>query len=466
MQVTDGLLGMGLDDVGNDDMTGIAAVYRHVNDGADVMTGNEVDAEPLHQLVIACGNFYTVHLGNHTVAADFLNVGYPAAVDRLAVGTLQAAADGVRGRTLCKGGQFEQFFVLELVVMDAADLKYALRERAGLVKHNGFDLRQRFQIIGTLDEHTSVACAADTGKEAQRNTDDQRTGAADDQEGERTVQPVAPIGRQVKQEHAHQRGQNEQGKRTVTDGGGVDAGKAGDERLGTRLARAGVLDQIENLGHGRLTELAGRANLEHTAEVDAAADDLVPGCSLAGQALAGQGAGVQRGRTLDDHAVDWDFLTRLHDDDRADLNLVRVDLLERTVLLDVGVIRADIHELTDVAAALADRVALEPLTDLIEQHNADGLGVVAALGQSEHDCTHGGDRHQKVFVEGLTVFDAFSGLDENIIADDGVGNHVQDKAQNAARRDKVQHHHEHGGDEDAYEHLFLFFVHERLSSAT
>src|SRR5699024_7339427 len=106
------------------------------------------------------------------------------------------------------------------------------------------------------------------------------------------------------------------------------------------------------------------------------------------------------------------------------------------------------------------------LTDLIEQHNADSLGVVAALGQSEHDGAHGGDRHQEVFVEGLTVFDAFSGLDKNVITDDGVANHVQDKAQNAACRDKVQDHHEHGGDEDAYEHLFLFFVHGRLSSAT
>ena len=160
MQVVDGLLGMRLDDVGNDDMTGIVTVYRHVNDGADVMAGDEVDAEPLHQLVIACGDFHTVHLGNHTVAADLLNVGYPAAIDRLAVGTLQAAANGVRGRTLCERSQFEQLFVLELVVMDAADLKHTLSERAGLVKHNGFDLRQRFQIVGTLDEHAAEVDAA------------------------------------------------------------------------------------------------------------------------------------------------------------------------------------------------------------------------------------------------------------------------------------------------------------------
>ena len=46
---------------------------------------------------------------------------------------------------------------------------------------------------------------------------------------------------------------------------------------------------------------------------------------------------------LDDDAVERNLFARLHDDDAADRDLIRVDLLELAVLLDVGVVRADVH---------------------------------------------------------------------------------------------------------------------------
>ena len=42
---------------------------------------------------------------------------------------------------------------------------------------------------------------------------------------------------------------------------------------------------------------------------------------------------------LDDNAVQRDLFAGLHDDDAADGDLIRVDLLELAVLFDVGVIR-------------------------------------------------------------------------------------------------------------------------------
>ena len=53
----------------------------------------------------------------------------------------------------------------------------------------------------------SVACAADAGKEAQRDADDKRARAADDKEGQRAVDPVDPFGVQADAQHAHQRQQ-------------------------------------------------------------------------------------------------------------------------------------------------------------------------------------------------------------------------------------------------------------------
>ena len=58
-----------------------------------------------------------------------------------------------------------------------------------------------------------------------------------------------------------------------------------------------------------------------------------PADGVAGEALAGEGGGVQGGGTLHHHTVDGDLFAGLDDDDGADLDLVRVHLDELAVLL-------------------------------------------------------------------------------------------------------------------------------------
>ena len=55
-----------------------------------------------------------VHLGDDAVAADLLDIRHPAAVDLLAVGPLQALADGVGGGALRQSGVLQQLLVLHL----------------------------------------------------------------------------------------------------------------------------------------------------------------------------------------------------------------------------------------------------------------------------------------------------------------------------------------------------------------
>ena len=77
-------------------------------------------------------------LATDALAAELLNVRYAVAVDLPAVCFLQALADGMGGRALRQRRIFKQPFLLHLAVMDAVDLKDALRQRAGLVKHDIF----------------------------------------------------------------------------------------------------------------------------------------------------------------------------------------------------------------------------------------------------------------------------------------------------------------------------------------
>ena len=166
----------------------------------------------------------------------------------------------MRGRALGQRRVFQQLLVLHLAVVHAADLKHALRQRAGLVKNNRLSLRQGFQIVGALDQHAFLAGAADAGEEAERNADDQRAGAGDDQERQRAVDPLAPLRGSCPVQQPHERRQDRQRQRAVADGRRVDAGEFGDEALGFGLVGAGVLHQFQNFGDGGLAEFLRRLN--------------------------------------------------------------------------------------------------------------------------------------------------------------------------------------------------------------
>ena len=219
------------------------------------------DAQAVHQLAVARGDRDAVNLCGDAVAADFLDVADAAAVDLFAVGALQALADRVGGGALHQRGVFQNLFVHQFVVVDAADLKDALGQGAGFIKDDNLGLRESLQIVGALDQHAGVARSADAGKEGERDADDQRTGAADDQEGQGAINPVAPGRVKSHEQHADQRRQDGQRQRGIADSGGVDAGKFGDKVLRLGFAGAGVLHQVQNFGDGGLAELLGGADL-------------------------------------------------------------------------------------------------------------------------------------------------------------------------------------------------------------
>ena len=93
LQVCNGLLGVRLDDIGDDDVSGVLAVKRHMDyctDAAAVLVG---DVQLLHELVVAGGDLNSIYLGDNAVTADLFNISDAAAVDLLAVGALETLAD-------------------------------------------------------------------------------------------------------------------------------------------------------------------------------------------------------------------------------------------------------------------------------------------------------------------------------------------------------------------------------------
>ena len=201
-------------------------------------------------------------------------------------------------------------------------------------------------------------------------------------------------------------------------------------------------------------------NLQQAGDVDAAADDLVPGLDVPGQALAGEGGGVQGRSALQNDAVNGDALAGLDHDGGADLDLIRVYLFQLAVLaLNIGVVRADVHQAGNALAALAHGHALEQLADLIEEDNGAALNVIA-----QGKGTHGGNRHQEALVKGLAVLDALDGLAEHVPADHQIRDAVQRQLHRRGEAgQQFQNGYKDHRCDDLLEHFLLFFVHLSLS---
>ena len=432
-----------------------------MHDSAHALHGGHGDAQLFHQAGVTGGNGLAVHLRGHAMAAQLLHVRDPGGVDGLAVGSFDAQGDGVLGPAFRQRSGFHQCGVGHaLGGVDAGDLKGALRQGAGLIEHHNAGVCQLFQIGRAFDEDAAGGSTADAAEKAQRDGDDQRTGAADDKEGQSAVDPIVKAGG-LSHEQQHHRRQESQRQCAVADSGGVHPGKAGDKVFCPRLFHAGIFHQIEDLRDGRFAKFLSGAHLQQAGHVYAAADDLVPGVHVPGQDLAGQGGSVQGRSALHDDAIDRHPLAGLHHDDRAHLDLIRVYLLQLAVLaLDIGVVRADVHQAGNALAALAHSHALEQFADLVKDDNGAALHIVAQRKRA-----HGGHCHQEALVKGLAVLDALQRLTQHVPAHHKVGDAVERQLyRHGQGGQKLEHDHQRHGDQDALKGLFLFLVHKQRSS--
>ena len=433
-----------------------------MDDGAGTAALDGLDPEMAHQAAAAGGDLFSVDFHDDAVAADLFHFADAGKVKLLSPGLPDADGDGVGRGRFRQGSIFQHGFPVQFAVVDIHDVEDAHGQGAGFVKDDGAGLRQRFQVIGSLDQNAGLARTADACKEAERDADDQRAGAADHQEGEGPVDPFAPVGRLAEDEPDQ--------RRKGCQRGGADhhhrrviPGEAGDEVLGTGFAGGSVFHQVQHLADGGLAEDLCGPDVQNAAHVDAAADHFVSRPHVPRHAFAGQGAGVQAGLAGLHDAVDRDLFPGVDDDDAADLHFIRIHADQLSVLLNVGVIRADIHQFADVPAAFTDGVALEQFADLVEQHDRNGLIIIPGLQQADGQRTQRRYGHEEVFVEHLAIQDALPGFLQDVISDDPVGNQPEQEQRNIADlhklRQEMQEDHQHGGDDDADQHLLLLFGH-------
>jgi len=139
------------------------------------------------------------------------------------------------------------------------------------------------------------------------------------------------------------------------------------------------------------------------------------------------------------------------------MDLLRAHLPNLSVPLEIGAVRADVHELLDGPAALVDRHVLEQLAHLEEDHDEHGLGVLP-----DRERADGGKRHEEILLEQLAVKNLFDGLPHDIVTRDGIRDEEAHEPHPARRRPQPGCQQQYGAQNNAAQPDLLFLFHRSL----
>src|SRR5690606_12949803 len=184
-------------------------------------------------------------------------------------------------------------------------------ERAGLVQGQGGDLTCVLQIVAALDQDAALGGSPDTGDDGDRRGNNQRAGAADDQQRQRQLDVP---------------GQKEGDAAEADDERCIPAGEALDEALHRRLFFLGFFHAADNARQRRVRADARGAQAQQAGLVDRAGEQLVAGTLLDGKRLARDGALVHSRAPADDDAINRYLAARLDENDFVRQHFVRRDL--------------------------------------------------------------------------------------------------------------------------------------------
>ncbi len=189
-------------------MACVHAVNRHMNNRTGLLTRMPGSTDILHELFIADVNNLSIDMSPHAASSNLFYIFDLAVICLVFIGIAQRSGDWMHREAFNMSRQMQEFLRIDFFRMNGCDFKNTFCQSTRLIKDNGIYFREGLQIIGTLDEHALAARTANAGKERQRNANDERTGAADDEKGQGTVNPCAPFCFHAHAGNAHERRYN------------------------------------------------------------------------------------------------------------------------------------------------------------------------------------------------------------------------------------------------------------------
>ena len=365
----------------------LCAVVVSVGDG-NAMVG--------HELGIAAQDGLTVDGSGDACARDFTHRGgVQGAAARFSGCGKDTAGDGMGGAALTGGSQCQQVGFGNGVV-NRETLLYT-EDTAGqgacLIQRNCLDAAEGFQCGAALEQNALLGAAADAAEECQRYAEHQCAGAADDQEGQSGVNPVAPLTCDQRGNHGSEQSQG-------TDDGGVHTAEAGDKAVDFGFGCGGIFHGVQDAGDHGVFQILFHAHFQQAFLVDPAGGHSAACGYVDGNRLPCDGGGVHEALALCDGAVQRDTVTGANEENIANVGIFRRDDLHGIALNPVYHLGAQVHSFHNLAAAAAGGNLLKELAYAVKQHNAQCFLVAA-----DAEGTDGGNGHEEVFVEDLTAAD-------------------------------------------------------------
>ena len=308
--------------------------------------------------------------------------------------TVEAGRDGlgnrvVRARSQALGPAFRLRFGGWARWHERHELRLAFGQRAGLVQRDRFQVPGFLQVGAALDQDAAPGGGGQPADHRHRRGDDQRARAGDHQQHERLVdgRHPGPVEQQRRQ-HRHRQRQCEHGR-------GVDRGEAVHEAL---RGRAGALRFFDRMNDACERRIAGRCRhleLEFAVLVDGAREHQIARFLVHRNALARNRRLVDAAVALGHAAVERDALAGLDPGDGVQGDVRGLHALPASIgLLDVGLVRCQVHQALDGVARPVHGACLDQFGDGVQRHDHGRLGPLA-----DEKGARDGHRHQRIDVE-------------------------------------------------------------------
>ena len=270
-------------------------------------------------------------------------------------------------------------------------------------------MRQRFQIVAALNQDTVLGSSTDAAEEGQRDGNNQRTGAGNNQENQCSANPLNPFTTKSKRRYdSKDCSQNHNNRSIVTSEGG-------NEVFCGSLSAGCVLHEVDNLGNRGFTECFGNMNSQYAALVDAARQSFITLMNTSGNGFSSQRLGIQHRLTLKNNAIQRNLLAGLYNNHFTDRNSFRRNDRQFTISADSGSIGTNIHQISDGLSGALYRHFLEELSYLIEKHDCNGFRVF-----TNDKGTDSRQTHQEVFIKHTALDNIFGSSHHHITTEDNV----------------------------------------------
>ena len=297
------------------------------------------------------------------------------------VGTRRQARRDQRGRMAGLVGH--------VPILDVGLHRLAMRERAGLVQRQPFQVAAFFEVHAALDQDAAARRGGQSADDADRRGNDQGAGAGDDQQRQGAVDGVEPgLVPQQGRQHRHQ-------QRDAHHGGRIDAGKAVDEALRGRPGALGLFDGMDDARQRGVSRRRGDPVLEGACRVHRGRVDRIVLRFFHRQAFARDGGLVHGRAAADDDAVGGDALARTHSDDVTRLQFGGGYFQPLAIcLLHGGRFRRQVQQSAHGIACPVEGTGFDQFGHVEQEHHHGRFGPL-----SDQDGAGDGDAHQGIDVE-------------------------------------------------------------------